>query len=473
MLKTTENKNSLFAIGIISYTALLVLACFFYQERTLWGDLAFHFFYIINDNSYAIQNERFGAFITQSVPLFGSRLGLSIQSIAVLYSCFFVIYYFLVFLISFKVLKNTKIALTMLLLNTLMVGHTFFWIQSEYPQGLAMMLLFFGLITKSPDIKDYSKIELLLIIPLVITIVYFHPLIFIPFLFICFFLYVDKNNLTDKKLLVACLFLFVLVRILKETIFKKASVYEANALSGLGKFYNFFPDYLTLQNNSYFAQLLFSNYCFLPILLAIITYWYFREKLFLKLSLVWLFFVSYLLLINVVYEGGAFVYFYMENMYLPLSLFVIVPFIFDYFPTRTIRQQQMIIVGIVLVALVRIPLCSTGYSQRLEWEQKILAETKAFKQKKIIIPTSTIPKNILQNSDWATPYEFWLLSAIENPNEMRSIMVHPNPHEFDHVRISCNNCFITYWGNFPYSNFSNKKYLNFTDTTFYTIYHPL
>ena len=61
--------NIRFLIGAISYAFLLILAYVYYKERTLWGDIPYHVFHILKDDNFAIQNNRFGAVLTQWIPL--------------------------------------------------------------------------------------------------------------------------------------------------------------------------------------------------------------------------------------------------------------------------------------------------------------------------------------------------------------------------------------------------------------------
>jgi hypothetical protein len=465
-------EKKLFLIGFIAYSCLLFLAYLFYQERTLWGDIAFHLFYLIKENAYTIQNQRFGAFLTQSIPLWGSRMGLSFYTITLCYSLIFVVYYFLVFFLSFKFFKNWKMGISMLLLSTLMVSDTFFWIQSEFPQGLAFMILFFALLTKSPHFKDFSKLELLFIPPMLVMISYFHPLIFIPFSFISIFIFLSKKPIANKKLLIASFLFCLFITILKQTVLKNDSTYEANAMAGLNNFIILFPDYFSIDYNFYFLQCLFTDYYFLVILLGLMTFFYVKEKLYLKLFLVWGFFVSYLLLVNISFCQAPFVQFYMENLYLPLSLFVIIPLTFDYLPSCTNKKQVFIIASIVSIGIIRISFSHTEYSTRINWEKKLLAETNDFKQKKLIIPANAVSKKILQDNAWSTPYDFWAISSIENPNNIRSVVIHATTEIFDYPRKYENKYFFTYWGHMGYHEFTNKTYFNFQDTSYYKIYRP-
>jgi len=466
-----KKANLIFIIGCLTYLILLGLAYVFYQERTLFADLAFHLFHILREGTYAIQNERFGAFFTQSVPLLGSWWGISLKPIVIAYSLVFVVYYFTIFLINWKVLGNHRMGLCMLLLSTLMVSDTFYWIQSEYPQGLAFMLLFFALISKSTNLKKFSIIEYLLLPPLIITVAYFHPLIFIPFTFICLFFYLSKE-VANTKLLIGSFAFFVLVLLLKNTLLKTHSEYEAKSMAGIMNFIKLFPNYFLINKNYTFGQSLLTDFYFLPIGLGLISFQYIKQKHWLKMGLVWSFFLGYLLLINVSFSPSNFIAYYMENLYLPLALMVSVPLVYDWLPKRTAVQQALFVGAICVAAVIRIGWNHTIYTERLVWQKDFLAKTEARPNKKLIVPSYAVPKEKLLLTLWSSPYEFWLLSSLDTADS-RSIVIHPNPMErFSYELDNLPDAFYTYWGNFSYQDL-DKRYFHFEDTSLYEIYYPI
>jgi len=69
-----QSLRKLANIAFAAMGALFVLAILFYKERVLFADAAFIAFHIINDKKLAIQENRYGSFITQVVPLFGQKL---------------------------------------------------------------------------------------------------------------------------------------------------------------------------------------------------------------------------------------------------------------------------------------------------------------------------------------------------------------------------------------------------------------
>lgn len=139
-----QDRKTLLWSGTATYATLAVLAVVFYKERTVFIDIAFHLFYILKDNALAIQNNRFGAVFTQIFPLLTSRLGLSLSQVMIAYSLGFVVYYATVFFLCLRLSRPH--ALMLLLFNVLMVTDTFYWIQSEFSQGVAFSILWWALI---------------------------------------------------------------------------------------------------------------------------------------------------------------------------------------------------------------------------------------------------------------------------------------------------------------------------------------
>ena len=127
MIKTPNLKW----IGTCTYSVLLVFSVLFCVERIGFMDLSFHLFSIIKDGEFAIQNNRFVAFFIQLFPLLSSKVGLSLSGVMKLYSPSVIILNFTCFIILAFVLKSWRYGVIMVLLNVLIVTHTFFWAQSE------------------------------------------------------------------------------------------------------------------------------------------------------------------------------------------------------------------------------------------------------------------------------------------------------------------------------------------------------
>jgi len=447
-------------LGAFVYAILLVLSLFFFEERTAFLDIAYHLFYIIKDGDFAIQNNRFGSCFTQVFPLIASKLNLDLRLVMKVYSAAFVVVYASVFFVMMFVVKSYQFSLVMLLHCTLMVTDTFFWIQSELPQGLAFLLLFFSFIIHKKEFA--SSIWYLPFITIgMLTVTFFHPLILFPFLFIVAFFY-TKENLQLKSILVSLAITFFGIIILKQLFFK--TTYDSAAIGGLKNFISFFPDYITLQSNKDFIKYVLADYQIIWLLFFALLFFYWRFKKVYKFFLLFTFVTGYLLIVNVSFSNGA-EQFYMENLYLPLSVMIIISFVFDLMPSVQQKYVVPILCFILVVRLFQISINHQPYTERLSYLKQILDKTELLENKKIIIPSSAVSTDTLMMT-WASPYEFWLLSTTR-ANRTRSVFISDSPDEISWA-LSYRKKFITKWGAFDYHALP-IQYFVLNDTVPYTI----
>jgi phosphate starvation-inducible membrane PsiE len=78
------SKIALAALGI-----LLILSVIFFKERVFFADASYVLFDILNYKKFAIQEHRYGSFITQIVPYLGAKLHLPIRALVFSYAVIF------------------------------------------------------------------------------------------------------------------------------------------------------------------------------------------------------------------------------------------------------------------------------------------------------------------------------------------------------------------------------------------------
>lgn len=457
------NKRTTFFLGIATYAVLLIFAAVFFKERTVFLDAAFHLFQIVKNGDFAIQVSRFGAVMTQIFPLLSVKLHLPLKWVMLNYSVGVVLYYFVLFLLCLRVFKSWQLALALLLFNTLMVTYTFYWIQIEFAQGIAFTFLFFAFLLRDKKWADYNAVEIALFFTMIFTLAYFHPLMPIVFTFISLFFLLNKSYATTRKTILAALLTFFAIIILKRLI-APPGAYDAAAMSGAGNIIKLFPHYFNLESNLNFLQYLLKDYYFLFLLLIAISIFYIRQKRWLHLLLVLSFFFGYLLLVNVSYPQGM-AQFHIESFYLALSVFLIIPFIFDFLPSVQNRQLTIGVLSIMLlISCIRIGWTHRSYANRIAWEENLLEKTENLPNKKLLIAQEEVPMDTLVMS-WGSSYEFWLLSSLKNPTNVRSIIIDENPSSLDWA-LANNKGFLTEWGMFDYKDLP-QQYFNFQDTTYY------
>ena len=194
-------------------------------------------------------------------------------------------------------------------------------------------------------------------------------------------------------------------------------------MSGMKNFLTCFPDYFTLYSNKQFLLHCVTIYYWAPVLLFSIVWLYYRHKQWNRLGLLLLSFFGYLFLVNVSYPTSATPVFYIENLHLPIGFFLALPLVYDVLPR--LNDEKVVLSVFLLLALTaaaRFYQTHFVYTARLDWERRFL---KAHGNKKLIYPDAGVPMDTLMMV-WGTPYEFWLLSTIEQ-GRSASIIIDPKP----------------------------------------------
>lgn len=451
-------------LGLGTYTVLLILSIVFFKERAAFVDIAFHIFYIIKDNDFAIQNHRFIAFFTQLFPLFSSKMGLSLSNIMKLYSSSFIVLNVIIFAFLSYILRLWKFALILILMNTIMVSHTFYWIQSELQQGLSLLILYFGLAyyllnSKCTDFQKYSIFSFLQV--LLFALVFSHPMLLFAFAFITIYFMLSES----KRYLFwgSGLISFVLMYGIKLFFFKTA--YDSStSLSGITNLKNSLPHFFDLPSNTLFVQYCIHDYHFLILFFLLVCGFYLYRKSLIRLSLVVMFFLGYIILINASYPNGA-DQFYIENLYLPLSIFILFPLVFEVLDFVNPKYLVPMICILLLIRISNIYANHEIYTNRIATLEEII-ENNALQSDKKIITAETKPLIDKLLMTWGTPYEIWLLSTLKS-GEGSSIVISDNVKELEWV-LPYNKKFVTKWGVFDYSELP-RQYFIFNDTTYYHI----
>jgi len=454
-------KNKLFVIGVLCYLFLLLLAGIYYKERIIFTDTSFYLYSIIKNKSFCIQHNRFGAICTQLLPFIAIKLGLSLKIVAIIYSESIIIFYFLVFLIIIKYFKNQKLALVWLGFNTLIVSHSFYWMLSELPQAVALFFIYFTLLNnvlleeKTPIY--FYPIALLLLV----TVCFTHPLVLFVEIFTLIFFILHQP--LKKKIISWNLATILVILLIKSFYFK--TEYDTNAMSGIVNIYKLFPNYFNLQSNKNFIQYLIHDFYFIFFLFLLVFIFQIRYKQYKKLLFTILFSFGYLLLVNISYRDGT-NQFYIETQYLLLTVFGLIPFSFDVFPKIKSVHKYTAVGFILFFCIIRIAHSHEIFTQRIQWERNLLSKTETLPNKKLIIVAEKKINNTLFMT-WASSYEFWLLSTIEQ-NNSKSVIIVDNNNELTWQK-GYNKSFITKWEITPYNKL-DKKYFIFNDTSYYCDY---
>lgn len=447
----------------LTFSALLILAVVFYRERTLFLDAAYILFCLAKDGALAVQNYRFGVIPVQAFTLLFIKLKLPIQAVMISYSVAFILFHWACQLLIRYGIKDREMALLHLLLQVVMVSGTFFWTPSEQFLGLSLMLVYFAYARQwNARPKGVGSWAILFLLQL--TLVFMHPLLFIPFGFLSVFFVLQNEDFrsASSREWVFGLMLFGVLLVIKSLFFRHP--YDVGAMSNLKHFVTQFPDYYHLNSNRQFLSALPSRYYLLPVIgLLLLRYFYQTGQRF--QALWWgISALAYFLLVNVSYMDGAHD-FYLESHYQTLSLIFLTPLVLLVFPTLTLRKVQAFLVVVLLLRLIQLPLNAGPFTQRVQWLESRWEQMEKENQFKILATEQSVPMKILMLS-WATPYEFWLISE-ERMKPIRSLVVQEKAGELQWAAGEKHG-FVTRWGVFPYREMPDT-YFHFTDTGVYRI----
>jgi hypothetical protein len=447
--------NSTLIIGFIAHTALICLAALYYQERTIFSDIAFQTFLMINDGGLQTMVGRFISAVTHWLPWTFIQFGVPLKGVLIGFSMSFALWYAAAFLICGQVLKQWKMALALLLFSTLMVKDSFYWITSELPQGMALLFVFFAFLLKKDNFNHFKWFDWVLWLFLSITLVYAHPMLVFPFVFVALFLWIEnKGKPVFQKMILASLGLFLSIVFIKTKVLP-LNWYDAMSMGKGNEILQRFPHYFDLISNRDFLKWCLHDYYWLPILWLINLLFFSYKRAFLKAVLCFIFPIFYLLLVNVSFANGD-KQFYLEALYLPLAVMVALPFICDVLPFEKQPKWAFGLIAFVLItSLVRINHAHKRWTERLNWEKNILT-TQPEKQK-LIIEEKNTPMQLLGMS-WGSSYEFLILSALENPDNTRLFIIDEDPKRFEQEAQN-GNIFLGEFKNYPLDGFDKRYFM--------------
>ncbi len=417
-------------LALLTMLVLLVFAWHFYLERSAYYDLAYHLFIYLKTKALFVQNRRFVAIVTQWPTLMAVRAGLSLDHVLRLYSVVFVAYYLAVFLLCAYWLRNEQVALVVALLYVLLASRTFYWAQSELPQALTALLLFYaGVARQAPLRFRWSTVALAALVP---VFIFGHPLCIIPFLFLWAYDWLLNRRYQDwgyYGLLVLALAMYAL-----RVQLTPPGSYEATHMTFTPNLTKYFPNYLAIASFDNFWRLCARDFLALPVILAALTVFYLRQRTWLawlRLGLVWSFVAGYVFIINVSnpdYTEAT----YLENLYLPLTLFVAVPFALELLPALERRWQSRgptLAAGLLaLLLLSRLGVVwyrHAPYTAYQQWLKHLLHYTSQFPERKFIMwPDNVDPHRLRAGWPWwASASETMMVSARQSPDSVQTVRV--------------------------------------------------
>ncbi|MGN6567147.1 MAG: hypothetical protein ACTHJ0_04305, partial [Flavipsychrobacter sp.] len=325
----TLKKLSPITIGIA--LMLLVGAIVFYKARVFFLDSAYISFNILRYNHLAIQENRWGSFITQMIPLISQKLHLSLRNIFFAYTISFNVFYLLVITLLAYRYKQYAFGQLMTLYYVLLFSDAYYWTNNEVFQGIAWMFLFLGVIIS----LGYRKVKIAsLLLPFIMLgtlAVFTHFLVILPLAFVWIYLIWDKSNWPFSKkhtIFLSCLLVAIIV---VKFMFSLNQSYDSEKLHSATHFslHDIIFVFSTPVVSEFLLRCITNYWIAVAIFIAGIVSLYKDGKP--KLAAFTLIVVfGYMLIMAITYGGmGSILLFHIESEWTGLGIIMACPFVFS------------------------------------------------------------------------------------------------------------------------------------------------
>lgn len=131
-------------IGGIFFFFMTWLAWEYFLERICYQDTAAYTVELIKKQSFAIVHDRYGASLSQIIPVILLHFKAPLKAVMIGYSVNFILLYFLCFWFCLSICRHRSAAYAICLLLVFTVKLTFYWPVTELLQGMIYCVVFFA-----------------------------------------------------------------------------------------------------------------------------------------------------------------------------------------------------------------------------------------------------------------------------------------------------------------------------------------
>lgn len=399
-------KDPAIITGHIFFGALILQSLIFSMERILFADCAFHLYQFINEQDFQVFNLRFISVLTQVVPISGVMGGWPLETLVKAYSLSFSVLYYIYFILVAHVARDRAVAVAIILFHSIFILHSFFWIQSEFPQGLMLLFFAYALFRKRGAV--WNGLFALLLIPVLFS----HPMMLFPVIFLMLF-DLRQTDSTGKYFYWTLILFAIAIFILKSNL--PFTAYEGSRIS-FKKLWRNLPGIFQSDTFGIFIKWLLRDYFMLLIgLLATVVY-YLRKRLYGRCALLLAFFIGYAVLVILSYPDikNDRLQFYFENLCLPLGFFVALPLSFDIIMSGGFfTPKRLAVAGACVFKIFLIVMISKSFTARLDYLANMIKSVEKFPEKKFVMPASLLDMDVIR-LEWALPCETMIYSSLSD-----------------------------------------------------------
>lgn len=399
-------KFIIFITGTVFFLIYSWLSIQFYDLKTAFIDAPYMLINMINNEGFFIPLGRYTLCLTEILPIIGIKLGLGINSLAILYAVNYVLFLYFMFLACLKWIRNYWYAINAILLTTVGVKYLFYVMPSEGLLGVAILNFILGYCLENKD-RIIGWKQVIIILLGVFLIVFSHPFVALIALAILLILFLCEKPF--KIYLNAVSFLQVillLLFIIKNFVLEK-SPYEESTFRDLA---NHYKDFFHLQSHFYFFKWLIIDYYYLIILFFTSVIFFILKK---RIRELWLYVIALVFIISLLnlrdYDDSL--QFYVEHYVLVISYFLI--FFFSYLLNQfsfNKNRLRYITTILILVALQRLYVfydTHEHFEKRIEWQTSLIEKLTPNGSNRVLVCQEILndkPELIAEKLSYETMY---------------------------------------------------------------------
>lgn len=398
----------------VFFAVQFLLAALHWKDR-IFTDTSFYLFHTINAEWFRIEHQRFVSVIGELSALVAVKLDAPLHVVLKVYSLGHVAFFYAVFLLCLYGMRSVNAAVCVILFCLVGARREFFTPQYEIWYGMILVPVFYEMLRRNVLSNLWLFVTFALLTE---TILFSHPLMFLPIGFLIVWHYSDKPLKQHAKKLAVLALLFVPMFVVK---FLFADEYEAGktlAVQDASVSQTLFnPDYL-----KGFVLFFVRNYPDMILIWLASLWMLFRNGLRTKAWLLVGYFLGFVLLINITQRGYDESLYY-DRMYQPLWAALIPVFLFDIRLRFNGLLEKLSLAFIVLIVLVRTnDIIQTGkiHAQRTAQYERLIENARRFGGKKFIVDERNIRKDYTL-MEWSLPIETMLLSSLYSPDSTLQI----------------------------------------------------
>jgi hypothetical protein len=393
----------------IPFLTLLILSLIYYQER-LYADSGYYLIQVINHRCFHIEHQRLVLVFSQLFPLAGVWTGQGLKVILVVYSAGHVLFFYILFMFTWFRLKDIPAGIALIMMQFAGIMQSYFSPQFEMYYGAGILILFTSIIRNS----RLSWKTIVILVLLEILVLTSHPMSFLLMVYVLLFDFFEKGKKIKREhlLFFGILLLGIVYKFLTFSEYEQSKIdYHLN--------FQFNKQYQALFTWSYLGQLtqyIFRNYIDLMILFLITGLFYLLKRYAGRFIVMTIFFVGYILFMNTMYpaiEPGR----YTEQLYFPLVIIVLLPFLFDFYRKFRLKWIPVLIVAaIALYHIVLIHHAGIPFRQRVIQMQHLTSHCQQLEGQRFTFNKDNVYRDY-SNFGWSYPIETLLISSKDSKSK--------------------------------------------------------